>query len=53
MRHNVEGQKGWLVLSPQAKQIVVDTTHHVWDEQPEVMIEAIVDVLREARAKQE
>jgi pimeloyl-ACP methyl ester carboxylesterase len=53
MRRNVEGQKGWLVLSPQAKQIVVDTTHHVWEERPEVMIEAIVDVLREARAKQE
>ena len=52
MRRNVEDQKGWLVLSPQAKQIVVDTTHYVWDEQPEVMIEAIVDVLREARAKQ-
>ena len=51
MRRNVEGQKGWLVLSPQAKQIVVDTTHHVWDEQPEVMIEAILDVVREARAK--
>jgi hypothetical protein len=27
MRRNVEGQKGWLVLSPQAKQIVVDGTH--------------------------
>ena len=52
MRRNVEDQKGWLVLSPQAKQIVVDTTHYVWDEQPEVMIEAILDVLREARAKQ-
>jgi len=52
MRRNVEDQKGWLVASPQAKQIVVDTTHYVWDEQPEVMIEAILDVLREARAKQ-
>ena len=52
MRHNVEGQKGWLDASPQAKQIVVDTGHHVMDEQPDVVIEAIVDVLREARAKQ-
>jgi pimeloyl-ACP methyl ester carboxylesterase len=52
MRHNVEGQKGWLVASPQAQQIVVDTGHDVMDEQPEVVIEAIVDVLREARAKQ-
>ena len=51
MRHNVEGQEGWLVLSPQAKQIVVDTGHNVLYEEPEVVIEAIVDVLREARAK--
>jgi pimeloyl-ACP methyl ester carboxylesterase len=51
MRHNVEGQEGWLVLSPQAKQIVVDTGHDVMEEEPEVVIEAIVDVLREARAK--
>ena len=52
LRHNVELQKGWLDASPQAKQIVVDTGHDVMDEQPEVVIEAIVDVLREARAKQ-
>jgi pimeloyl-ACP methyl ester carboxylesterase len=51
MRHNVEGQKKWLVASPQAKQIVVDTGHDVMDEQSVVVIEAIVDVLREARAK--
>jgi pimeloyl-ACP methyl ester carboxylesterase len=51
MRHNVEGQEGWLVLSPQAKQIVVDTGHDVMEEEPEVVIEAIVEVLREARAK--
>jgi hypothetical protein len=31
---------------------VVHTGHDVMDEQPEVVIEAIVDVLREARAKQ-
>ena len=52
MRRNVELQKGWLVLSPQAKQIVVDTGHDVMDEQPDVVIDAILDVAREARAKQ-
>ena len=51
MRHNVEGQEDWLVLSPQAKQIVVDTGHEVMEEEPEVVIEAIVEVLREARRK--
>ena len=53
LRHNVELQKGWLDASPQAKQIVVDTGHNVMDEQPEVVIEAILKVVREARAKQE
>ena len=52
MRRNVEGQKGWLDASPQAKQIVVDTGHDVMDEQPDVVIDAILDVAREARAKQ-
>ena len=51
LRHNVELQKGWLDASPQAKQIVVHSGHDVQHEEPEVMIEAIVDVLREARAK--
>jgi pimeloyl-ACP methyl ester carboxylesterase len=51
LRHNVELQKGWLDASPQAKQIVVHSGHDVQHEEPEVMIEAIVDVLRKARAK--
>jgi pimeloyl-ACP methyl ester carboxylesterase len=51
MRRNVELQKGWLVLSPQAKQIMVHTGHAVEEEEPEVVIEAILDVVREARAK--
>ena len=51
MRHNVEGQKGWLVISPQAKQIVVHTGHVVEEEEPDVVIDAILDVVREARAK--
>jgi hypothetical protein len=29
MRRNVADQKGWLVLSPRAKQIVVHTGHAV------------------------
>jgi hypothetical protein len=29
MRRNVEDRKGWLVLSPRAKQIIVRTGHAV------------------------
>jgi pimeloyl-ACP methyl ester carboxylesterase len=52
MRRNVELQMGWLDASPQAKQIVVHTGHAVQEEKPEVVIEAILDVVREARSKQ-
>jgi pimeloyl-ACP methyl ester carboxylesterase len=50
LRHNVELQKGWLDASPQAKQIVVHTGHEVELEKPDVVIDAILDVVREARA---
>jgi hypothetical protein len=32
MRPNVQAQKGWLVLSPQAKQIVAHTSHAVEED---------------------
>ena len=49
MRRNVADQKGWLVLSPRAKQIVVHTGHAVAVENPEVVIDAILDVVEQAR----
>ena len=49
MRRNVADQKGWLVLSPRAKQIVVHTGHAVAVEDPEVVIDAIIDVVEQAR----
>jgi pimeloyl-ACP methyl ester carboxylesterase len=49
MRMNVERQKGWLVLSPSAKQIVVDTGHAVEEEDPELVIDTILDVVKAAR----
>jgi alpha/beta hydrolase family protein len=52
MRHNVELQKGWLDASQQAKQIVVHTEHGVEYEEPDVVIDAILDVVREARSEQ-
>jgi pimeloyl-ACP methyl ester carboxylesterase len=49
MRRNVADQKGWLVLSPHAKQIVVRTGHAVEEAEPKLVIDAILDVVRQAR----
>jgi Alpha/beta hydrolase family len=49
MSRNIEDQRGWLVLSPRAEQIVVDTGHAVEEEDPELVIDVILDVVREAR----
>ena len=49
MRRNVERQKGWLVLSPRAKQIVVNTGHAVEEEDPDLVTDAILDVVKAAR----
>ncbi|MBA3327222.1 MAG: alpha/beta hydrolase [Solirubrobacterales bacterium] len=49
MRRNVEIQKGWLVLSPRAKQVVVRTGHAVEEEDPQLVIDTILDVVRAAR----
>ncbi len=49
MRENVEAQQGWLVLSPQAEQIVVHTGHAVEEEDPQFVIDVILDVLEASR----
>lgn len=49
MRRNVADQKGWLVLSPRAEQIVVDTGHAVEEEDPELVVDVILDAVRDAR----
>jgi pimeloyl-ACP methyl ester carboxylesterase len=49
MRENVERQKGWLVLSPSAEQIVANTSHAVEEDDPELVTDAILDVVKEAR----
>ena len=48
-RLNVEDQKGWLVLSPQAKQIVVDTGHVIHHEDPALVIDVVREVVEAAR----
>ncbi len=49
MRRNVSDQKGWLVLSPRAKQMAVHTGHAVEEEDPQLVIDAILDVAKAAR----
>ena len=49
MRRNVEDQKGWLVLSPRAKQIVVHTGHAVEEDDPGLVIDVILDVVKAAQ----
>ena len=48
MRRNVSDQKGWLVLSPRAKQMVVHTGHAVEEADPKLVIDAILDVAKAA-----
>jgi hypothetical protein len=49
MRRNVENQKGWLVLSPRAKQIVVHTSHAVEEDDPDLVIDVILNVVKASR----
>jgi pimeloyl-ACP methyl ester carboxylesterase len=48
MRRNVQDQRGWLILSPQAKQIVVETGHAVEEADPQFVIDVILDVVEAA-----
>lgn len=43
-RTNVAGQKGWLVLSPQSRQVVVTSGHDVPENEPELVIKEILRV---------
>ena len=49
MRHNVRRQRGWLALSPRAKLLVARTGHAVEEDDPELVIDAVLDVVRAAR----
>ena len=49
MRRNVSDQKGWLVLSPRAKQVVVHTGHAVEEQDPQLVIDAVLDVAKAAQ----
>ena len=49
MRRNVAAQRGWLVLSPRARQLVVRTGHAVEEADPKLVIDAILRVVSLAR----
>ena len=49
MRGNVDDQKGWLVLSPRAEQIVVDGGHAIEEEDPRLVIDAILATVAASR----
>ena len=49
MKTNVSDQRGWLVLSSSAEQMVVHTGHAVEEEDPNLVIDAILDVYDQAR----
>ncbi len=46
---NVPDQRGWLVLSPNWKQVVVTSGHSVAENEPDLVVEEIL-VLDAARA---
>jgi alpha/beta hydrolase fold/WD40-like Beta Propeller Repeat len=49
MPGNVQAQRGWLVLSPLAEQVVVHTGHAVEEADPALVRDAILDVVEAAR----
>ena len=51
LRANVDGQRGWFVLSPGATQVVVHTGHAVEEADPQLVIDAILGVVEAARGR--
>ena len=49
MPRNVRAQRGWLVLSPLAEQLVVHTGHAVEEADPDLVRATILDVVEAAR----
>jgi pimeloyl-ACP methyl ester carboxylesterase len=49
MRTNVDQQRGWLILSPQAQQVVVHTGHAVEEANPDLVTNHILAIIEDAR----
>jgi pimeloyl-ACP methyl ester carboxylesterase len=52
-RTNVEDQRGWLVLSPRAEQLVVTTGHAVEEADPQLVVDTVLDVVAAARTQED
>lgn len=48
---NVVDQQGWLVLSPRATQVIIESGHDVTTNEPAVVIDAIIEVIEAARGR--
>jgi hypothetical protein len=48
-RTSVEHQRGWFELSPPGRQVVVTSGHNVADNEPDVIVEAVLRVLEDGR----
>lgn len=46
---NVEAQQGWLVLSPRAEQVVIDSGHDVAANDPELVVAEVTEAIEAAR----
>ena len=46
---NVEAQRGWLVLSPQADQVVVESGHDVANTEPDLVVTEVSEVVEAVR----
>jgi hypothetical protein len=46
---NIEAQRGWLVLSPQAEQLVVESGHDVANTQPGLVVDEVTEVVEAVR----
>jgi hypothetical protein len=46
---NVRAQRGWLILSPQAEQVVVESGHDVANTEPDLVVEEVTEVIEAVR----
>jgi hypothetical protein len=50
-RTNVEGQKGWLKLSPRARQVIVTSGHNVPENESVLVVKEVLKVLEAAQQR--
>jgi len=48
-RHSVALERGWFELSPRSRQIVVTSGHNIPENEPQIVADAVLGMLEEAR----